>query len=100
MKAIDSYPGYRQAIQKKHWKHLVIQVTTILINRLMIGDGNNLVGLIGCNDARTNKEAIHTWVENSMGYTETRSPNEVANYLSEELVAGLTNMNLYNTQYY
>ena len=100
MKSIDKFPGYSQAIQRKCHQQLVRQVTIILMNRLMIGDGNNLVGIIGSDIARTNNEAINSWVESAIGYMEIRSPNEVAAFLGDELSDYLTKINLYSDQYY
>jgi len=100
MKSIDNFPGYRQAIQRKRHQQLVRQVTVILINRLMIGDGDNLVGIVGSDAARTNNEAISSWVESTIGYMEIRSPNEVAAFLGDELTGYLTDMNLYSDQHY
>lgn len=100
MKSIDNFPGYRQAIQRKLHQQLVRQVTVILMNRLMIGDGDNLVGIVGSDIARTNSEAVSSWIESSIGYMETRSPNEVAIFLVDELTNYLTDMNLYSDQYY
>ncbi len=100
MKSIDNFPGYREAIQRKRHKQLIRQVTQILMNRLMIGDGDNLVGIIGSDIARTNNEAVRSWVESVIGYTETRSPDEVTRFLADELTRYLTTVNLYTNQYY
>ncbi len=96
MKVPTDIPAYNILYHRKCWEALIAQVTQILINRLGIYEGNNLVGLIGDGSEKTNFHAIQNWVSNCIGYFEEKSALEIANELENELHLALIDILMTN----
>jgi len=94
MKSIESFEGYQKAVRERHWQRIVKQVTVILMNRMRIGEGNHLVGILGDPSSRCNQEAIRSWVEESIGSLETRDADQVSAYLEGELLSYFTDIRM------